>query len=226
MIESKILKKAHSELILWRYDEFLVLLESLFASNWELDIDKTEDKLKKLNSYAQRVFDAKKKDRREIIAAASLLADRKRQLLKEIDQKKLCIISNALLNLPELSIEALDFLTTSLGASEGRSDRAFHFYRERNKKIINLKKQLFIQQHGGLYCEACGFDFFSKYGERGKNYAEVHHNIPISDPAFTGKTRLSDLSVLCSNCHRMIHRKNPWISVAELKNIIYQQKVA
>ena len=82
MIESKILKKAHSELILWRYDEFLVLLESLFASNWELDIDKTEDKLKKLNSYAQRVFDAKKKDRREIIAAASLLADRKRQLLK------------------------------------------------------------------------------------------------------------------------------------------------
>ena len=88
MIESKILKKVHSELILWRFDEFLVLLESLFASNWELDIDKTEDKLKKLNSYAQRVFDAKKKDRREIIAAASLLADRKRQLLKEIDQKK------------------------------------------------------------------------------------------------------------------------------------------
>ena len=28
-----------------------------------------------------------------------------------------------------------------------------------------------------------------------------------------------DLSLLCSNCHRMIHRKKKWLTIDELKNI-------
>jgi putative restriction endonuclease len=30
-------------------------------------------------------------------------------------------------------------------------------------------------------------------------------------------TRLEDLALLCANCHRMIHRASPWLSVEELR---------
>ena len=34
------------------------------------------------------------------------------------------------------------------------------------------------------------------------------------------KTRLNDLSLLCSNCHKMIHRKSPWLTIEQLKKIL------
>ncbi len=34
------------------------------------------------------------------------------------------------------------------------------------------------------------------------------------------KTHIDDLALVCSNCHRMIHRSKHWFSVAELKAII------
>ncbi|MDP6032209.1 MAG: HNH endonuclease [Alphaproteobacteria bacterium] len=34
------------------------------------------------------------------------------------------------------------------------------------------------------------------------------------------RTKLSDLVLLCSNCHRMVHRKRPWLTVRELRELI------
>ncbi|WP_352230624.1 MULTISPECIES: HNH endonuclease [Asaia] len=34
------------------------------------------------------------------------------------------------------------------------------------------------------------------------------------------KTKLSDLALLCANCHRMIHARRPWLSLDELRQII------
>ena len=34
------------------------------------------------------------------------------------------------------------------------------------------------------------------------------------------KTKLEDLVLLCSNCHRMVHRSKPWLSIEGLKRII------
>ena len=73
----------------------------------------------------------------------------------------------------------------------------------------------------GLECQACGFNFKDKYGELGEGYIEVHHlkilskiaenNLVITDPK-------TDLSVVCSNCHRMIHRKKgTTLTIDELK---------
>ena len=109
---------------------------------------------------------------------------------------------------------------------EGDKKMAFHFYRERNSKLVKLKKDSFIKEHEKLFCEACEFDFHDVYGERGKDYAEIHHDIAISSSDFMGTTKLDDLSVLCSNCHRMVHRKNPWISIEELKEILNKQNAA
>ncbi|RMD59199.1 hypothetical protein D6833_11785 [Candidatus Parcubacteria bacterium] len=71
---------------------------------------------------------------------------------------------------------------------------------------------------------ACGFDFESVYGERGKGYIEVHHVVPIS--RLDGETLVDpekDVVVLCANCHRMVHRrKDNVLSLSELKLIIQE----
>lgn len=74
----------------------------------------------------------------------------------------------------------------------------------------------------GYSCMACGFDFEKVYGELGKDFIEVHHNTPLSK--LEGSTIIdpeNDLSVLCSNCHRMIHRRiDKILTIAELIKII------
>lgn len=71
----------------------------------------------------------------------------------------------------------------------------------------------------GCKCMVCGFNFEKTYGSWGKGYIEVHHIKPLYylneeieiNPA-------TDLVTVCSNCHRMIHRKkNIVLSIEELK---------
>ena len=77
----------------------------------------------------------------------------------------------------------------------------------------------------GTTCKACGFNFEAAYGEHGKNYIEVHHLTPIStlpDPSSINPRE--DLTVLCSNCHRMVHRKREApLSIEELRDILASQ---
>lgn len=55
---------------------------------------------------------------------------------------------------------------------------------------------------------ACGFDFQEIYGERGKNYIEIHHVVSlVSLDDEVNVDPEKELVVVCSNCHRMIHRK-------------------
>ena len=39
-------------------------------------------------------------------------------------------------------------------------------------------------------------------------------------PADAGPRQLEYLALLCANCHRMIHRRSPWLSVDELKSVL------
>jgi len=108
---------------------------------------------------------------------------------------------------------------------EGKIVYKLHKKRERDSKYPNLKKEQHLSLYGHLSCEVCELNFFEKYGERSLNskgyeYIECHHNIPLSEYESEQETNLSDLSLVCSNCHRMIHNKRPWLSVEELKEII------
>lgn len=62
----------------------------------------------------------------------------------------------------------------------------------------------------GVVCMGCGFNFEKKYGAIGSGFIEVHHTKPISSlgGAVPVNPR-SDLIVLCSNCHSIVHRKRP-----------------
>lgn len=103
---------------------------------------------------------------------------------------------------------------------EGKLLFRLHKYRERNSNIVKeLKKK--AMEKNELRCSVCGFDFYRTYGELGKGFIECHHTVPISKYQFDGsKTKMSDLILVCSNCHRMLHRKRPWLTVKELRQIL------
>lgn len=100
---------------------------------------------------------------------------------------------------------------------EGQILTRTHRYRERDTKLVKRKKERVLKDHGTLSCEACGFDFGMVYGDHGNGYIECHHTKPVSEMKVGEKTKTSELSLVCSNCHRMIHRKRPWLSVEALK---------
>ena len=73
-----------------------------------------------------------------------------------------------------------------------------------------------LQSVGVLRCDVCEFSFEEVYGEVGRGYIDAHHQTPIAKLASSTPTKVGDVALLCSNCHRMIHRGNPF-TVDELK---------
>jgi 5-methylcytosine-specific restriction enzyme A len=96
-------------------------------------------------------------------------------------------------------------------AEEGRLISAMHRRYERDPAIIRAKKRC-SSVLGRLACEACGFDFEAHYGERGAGFIECHHTQPVHTLKLGEKTRIEDLRLLCSNCHRMVHAKRRWLT--------------
>ena len=83
-----------------------------------------------------------------------------------------------------------------------------------------LNREACIQLKG-TKCLACDFDFEYTYGELGSGYIEIHHVVPVSKMGPEYQLSISaDLVPLCSNCHSMVHRANPPLTVADLKKII------
>ena len=97
-------------------------------------------------------------------------------------------------------------LDITSAATEGGRKLVTHLVRERSQAIVAAKKQQVLTATGQLVCEVCRFNFKAFYGILGEGFCEVHHRIPLSDVDSSRETRLEDLAILCSNCHRMIHR--------------------
>ncbi|MBI5417830.1 HNH endonuclease [Candidatus Poribacteria bacterium] len=99
---------------------------------------------------------------------------------------------------------------------EGRRTKVENTYYERN---IKARKKCI--EHYGFICKICGFDFSKAYGEIGKGYIEVHHLVPIHEKKIEYHINpINDLIPVCSNCHSIIHRKNPPYCEEEIKDII------
>lgn len=105
------------------------------------------------------------------------------------------------------------------GVMEGRLLFRQHRARERNRRLVERKKQQVLASVGALACEVCGFDFRITYGERGDGFIECHHIRPLAESGLT-QTRQADLALLCANCHRMVHRYQPWPSMSELRELL------
>src|SRR5262249_20982103 len=103
---------------------------------------------------------------------------------------------------------------------EGREVELTHKSRGRKTALVRAAKNEIRAKNGRLYCQACGFDFFAKYGDVGLEFIEAHHTLPVSELTGQGKTRVSDIALVCSNCHRMLHRRRPWLTMKVLTSLV------
>ncbi len=102
------------------------------------------------------------------------------------------------------------------------------------KKVItvnsyerNLKAREKCIDYWKAVCIVCGFDFYEMYGEIGNGFIHVHHIIPISEIGEEYEIDpIKDLIPVCPNCHSMIHRTNPPLTIEELKKKIERIKPA
>lgn len=85
---------------------------------------------------------------------------------------------------------------------------------ESNDKLNEIK----IKRARTMECELCSFNFEQTYGPIGKGYIEVHNRVPLTFMRANKRTRLSDLILVCSNCHRILHRHRPHTDLRITKN--------
>jgi len=83
-------------------------------------------------------------------------------------------------------------------------------YRQHRRIERNSTAAVAVKRSRGFRCEACGFAFEDMYGDLGSQFIEVHHLRPLAslDEDAEVEYRLDDFAALCSNCHRMIHRRS------------------
>ena len=120
---------------------------------------------------------------------------------------------NVLLQLAKDDIEGIEVETGTEGAAKAQLVNRY--------ERVPALRLIAIKIHG-TRCKACNFDFFERYGRRGYRYIEVHHLVPLGViKAAKEVNPATDMTVLCSNCHRMIHRyRDEPLDIETLKKLI------
>lgn len=97
---------------------------------------------------------------------------------------------------------------------------------KRSSKLRAQAINYYTNIDGRIKCKVCCFDFEEFYGEHGAGFIEIHHQKPVfqfdgEDVERTITNALENVIPVCSNCHRMIHRRrdNP-LSFSEMKSHI------
>lgn len=102
------------------------------------------------------------------------------------------------------------------GYPEGAVTRVLQNRYERDRRNRGLCIAAF-----GACCQACGLDFEQRYGEIGRGFIHVHHLVPVS--RLVGRyviNPVTDLIPVCPNCHAMLHRADPPLDVAFLRQTL------
>lgn len=103
--------------------------------------------------------------------------------------------------------------------SEGKAKQIFVNIYERDK---NARKKCI--EYYGYKCFACGLVLSNIYGEIAEKFIHVHHLKELSNIKKDYSVNpIKDLRPLCPNCHAIIHRKTPALSINELIEIIQSE---
>jgi predicted HNH restriction endonuclease len=103
---------------------------------------------------------------------------------------------------------------------EGKEKYKLHKKLERDPSLGKKAKLSRLQTTGELRCDVCNFSFFEAYGELGVGFIEAHHTVPVSVLRGKRKTKLEEIALVCSNCHKMLHRGSVLLSINELKSLL------
>ncbi len=119
----------------------------------------------------------------------------------------------------------LEYSYAVIDGLEGKEQLVLHIKKERNYKLMRQCKKLYAKKDKYLHCEICNFSFFEKYGDIGLDFIEGHHIYPIAELKEETTIKSTDILMICSNCHRMIHRKYPCLTKDNLKEMINSQPI-
>jgi 5-methylcytosine-specific restriction enzyme A len=120
-------------------------------------------------------------------------------------------------------IDELTNIDPNFSVKEGGQRLVTHLARERDRRIIELKKKEALRNNT-LFCEACDFSFAEIYQIK---YIECHHLDFVGGPNSGERdTTVEDLALVCSNCHRMLHTRinGQYLSVQDLREYIERLK--
>ena len=97
-----------------------------------------------------------------------------------------------------------------------RYSREKYFW-ARNRGLAREAKKYY-----GFRCQICESTYEEIYGDLGKNYIECHHLNPVSERAEEEwtkeiRTNIKDVTILCANCHRIVHSKKPALRIDYVK---------
>ena len=77
----------------------------------------------------------------------------------------------------------------------------------------------------GDRCSVCRFRFSEHYGRIGEGFIHVHHLKPLAEVRSRHTVDpLNDLRPVCPNCHAMLHKTNPAMSIEKLRKILIAEK--
>ncbi len=107
---------------------------------------------------------------------------------------------------------------------EGKILTKLHRLRETDRRVAKSKKQSVLQSEGALACEICDFDFHRAYGEIGYGFAECHDTTPLAYLRTGVKPKLSELVIVCPNCHCMLHKSQPRLGLSGLRKIVSSKR--
>ena len=74
--------------------------------------------------------------------------------------------------------------------------------------------------HYGYNCQACNINLKDKYGNVARDHIEVHHLKPISTSGRIKPDPIEDFIPLCPNCHSIVHKRVPPLTLGEIKKIL------
>jgi len=89
-------------------------------------------------------------------------------------------------------------------------------YFQRNPKLARNAKE-----HYNYTCQICGFSPLGLFGNRLQSTAlDCHHLDPMSERSdFNRESTLADVTILCANCHRLVHSERPALNLERTKSL-------
>jgi len=93
------------------------------------------------------------------------------------------------------------------------------FEEQRQSRRRNPSLRPAALEHYGYKCAVCNRSF-DPLGEFSSRPLDVHHFVPLQHTPNARATTIDDVVIVCATCHRLIHAKDPPLTVAEAQSLL------
>ncbi len=183
-------------------------LKPFFISNTKLDNQATRG-IRQLTPQSAALLDHIIAVTDELPTSDQLVTVSKKMLVNGLVQKEF----NSKVKIPEEVPDESAF-------NEGSVQRILVNRYERDPRA----REACIREYG-TKCFLCSFDFVVKFGEMMDGFTHVHHLKPLSSLGSDYKINpIRDLRPVCPNCHAVLHRREPPLSLDEVRRLLQKQQ--